>query len=571
MSFLKNLLSAFTPKERAIFLSSAAIAAASFFAVIGIVIAQSTRMVPAPGGTYRPGLVGQPEYVNPVTARSEADLELVKLVYPNVADVADQITSSPGGRTWTVHLKSGLTWQDGAQLTSDDIIFTVQSIQNPDADSPLATAWQGVTANRVSELEVQFKLANPYAFFADDLSRLYIVPKHLFADVPPGNWRLSDYTLKPVGAGPYEFVSYNQGADGFITDYKLKAWGGYAGSHPLIPNLDFAFFRNTTDLINAFNAGQIDGFGGATNGDLAAIDRPYQLLTWRTPGYYAVFFNQSKNLALQDPAVRAALSMTVDRNALVSQALDGHGVPDYGPIPPDAPYYAPVGGNPISTSTPNQAPGSSSTASGTPETPLDAAAALLTQAGWNISSSTGFRTHMIQQTAVPLAVNLTVPDIGFLVRTAQALQNEWSSLGAQVTIATDTTENIVANDIRNRNYESLLFGNVLGPNSDLFSFWDSSQRFSPGLNLAIYQNKSVDALVEDARQNMSDASRTAEFAAAQADIVADTPAVFLYSPDYLYVAANNVRGVSTQESLGDPSDIAQQMAGWYLDTARVLK
>ena len=72
----------------------------------------------------------------------------------------------------------------------------------PDAHSPLYQSWQGVTATRVSELEVEFTLANPYAFFGDTLNNLYILPKHLFADTPPGNWHLSDYNLKPVGSGP---------------------------------------------------------------------------------------------------------------------------------------------------------------------------------------------------------------------------------------------------------------------------------------------------------------------------------------------------------------------------------
>ena len=134
-----------------------------------------------------------------------------------------------------MRLKEGLTWQDGQQLTSDDVVFTVQSIQDPDAHSPLYQSWQGVTATRVSELEVQFTLTNPYAFFGDNLKNLYIVPKHLYADTPPGNWHLSDYNLKPVGSGPYQFLSYNKNSDGFISSYSLQAWNGTSYStsaHP---------------------------------------------------------------------------------------------------------------------------------------------------------------------------------------------------------------------------------------------------------------------------------------------------------------------------------------------------
>lgn len=548
MSFFKKLFFAFTQKERIAFLVCSAVAVASFIVVTSIVVVQATVAVPAQGGQFSEGMVGQPEYINPVTAQSEADLSLVKLIYANIPDIADNISSSTDGLTWTVHLKSGLTWQDGQQLTSDDVIFTVQSIQNQDANSPLYASWEGVSVNRVSELELTFTLSNPYAFFMDDLDNLYVVPKHIFADVPPGNWRLSEYNLKPVGSGPYQFASYDEQSDGFISGYHLQAWNGYAGQKPLIENFNVQFFPNTADLLSAFNSGAINGFGDASSDELAGVGRPYDLFAWRTSGYYAIFFNQSKNLALQDPNVRKALSLATDRDELVSQALAGEGVPDYGPIPPGAPYFA----------------------STTVSSSLELASETLTNAGWVTSSSSDFRANEIGKVSVPLTVNLTVPDIDFLVKTATLLQSDWQSIGIQTNIATDTPDNIAGNTIVNRTYESLLFGNVLGPSSDLYSFWDSSQRFSPGLNLAIYQNNTVDALIENARQNPSVASRTIEFAEAQQDIVADNPADFLYSSDYLYVTDKSVQGISP-DLLVDPSDISREQTGWYLNTARVLK
>jgi peptide/nickel transport system substrate-binding protein len=327
MHFLKKIFFAFTRKERIVFLVAAACAAVSAAAVLGIFVVQATTVVPAAGGEYTEGMVGQPEDVNPVSAASEADLGLVKMIYSNINDIADNITVSPDGRIWTVRLKDNLHWQDGEKLTSDDVIFTVQSIQNPDAASPFAASWQGVAVTRSSELELRFSLANPYAFFGDNLNDLYILPKHLFAGTPPGNWRLSDYNLKPVGSGPYEFVSYEKNANGVISAYHLRAWDAYFGTKPLISNFDLMFFADNGNLIKNFNSGEIDGMGGVGASDLASIARPYDLSSWRTPSYYAVFFNKSKSLPLQDPAVRAALSEAVDRNALVNDVLGDHGKP----------------------------------------------------------------------------------------------------------------------------------------------------------------------------------------------------------------------------------------------------
>ena len=550
--WLKKIFAALTKKERITFVLALAGTIVSFAVVMGMVIAQTTKAVPAAGGAYTEGMLGQPEYINPVIASSQADLDLVKMVYSNLSDISDSITPSPDLKTWDVRLKQGLTWQDGQQLTSDDVIFTVQSIQNPDANSPLFQSWQGVTVSRVSELEVQFTLANPYAFFGDTLDNLYILPKHLFADAPPGNWHLSDYNLKPVGSGPYQFVSYDRNSDGFISSYQLAAWNGTIEAHPLIKNFGFDFFNDENALVQSFNNGTIDGFGNVSPEDISQITRPDNMFAWRTSAYYAVFFNQSVNLGLQDPAVREALSAAIDRNGLVAAALGGNGSAAYGPIPQNARgYVAPSDGGPTTSS-------------------RDFAASLLDNAGWTITGSSTFRSKVIKKVTVPLVVNLTVPQIDFLAKTASYLRDAWQSIGVQVNILPDASNDIVDNLIPARNYESLLFGNVLGPSSDLYSFWDSSQDFAPGLNLSLYNNPSVDLLIERARRSLTSASTSQYLASAQAAIAADHPAVFLYSPDYMYVTNKNTQGIVT-DLLIDPSDRFREIEGWYLDTARVLR
>ena len=131
---------------------------------------------------------------------------------------------------------------------------------------------------------------------------------------------------------------------------------------------------------------------------------------------------------------------------------------------------------------------------------------------------------MIGGTAIPLVVNLTVPQIDFLANTAAYLQTAWQAIGVQVNVIPDSSNDIVNNTIANRNYESLLFGNVLGPSSDLYSFWDSSQDFSPGLNLShLQQSRPWTHSSNAARQNPVGSSTAQELATAQADIAANYP------------------------------------------------
>jgi peptide/nickel transport system substrate-binding protein len=547
MPFIKKIFAALTHKERiSLFIATGTIIV-SIVIVTGIVIAKGTASVPAPGGDYVEGIAGQPEYVNPVTAASETDRDLVKMVYSNIYDIADKIEVSSDTKTWTIRLKENLRWQDGEQLTSDDVIFTVQEIQNKDSASPLFENWTGAAVSRTSELELQFSLSKPYVFFGDNLKNLYILPKHLFANIPPGNWRLSDYNLKPIGSGPYIFSSYEKRSDGFITAYHLKAWNGYFGTKPLIENFDFQFSIDKDSLVKSFNAAQIDGFGGALSDDISNIARPHDLFIFRTPSYYAIFLNQSKNPALADPSVREALSSAVDRNNLVDAALGGFGKPDNGPIPQDAAYNISI----VATTSP------------------DFAASLLDNAGWKIGDN-GFRSKTIQKSAVPLAVTITVPQIDFLMKTADIIKDAWQNIGVQATITLDSPDDIVNATIPNRTYEALLFGNILGPSSDLYSFWDSSQALAPGLNLAMYDDANADPLFESIRKNPNDVSRAAQFANVQNIIANDYPAVFLYSPDYLYVTNKSVRGITTG-LLPDPSDRFRDAGKWYLNTTIVLK
>ncbi|HVM77082.1 MAG TPA: ABC transporter substrate-binding protein [Candidatus Paceibacterota bacterium] len=573
MNWFKKIFGVFTRGERVLFVIAFTGAVASFIVVMSIVFVSVTRAVPAAGGDFTEGMIGQPEYVNPVIATSETDLGLVKMVYSNLEGIADNVSVSSDTRVWTVHLKDGLTWHDGQKLTSDDIVFTVQSIQDPDAQSPLYPSWQGVAASRVSELEVQFNLVNPYANFGDTLKNLYILPKHLFADAPPGNWHLSEYNLKPIGSGPYKFDSYDKAPNGFITSYNLAAWNGN-GDNPLIQNFNFQFFNDENSLVAAFNSGQIDAFGNASPEAVSEINRPYDTFSWRTSSYYAVFFNQSKNLALQDPAVRMALADSLDRQDIVNQVWGAHAVPAFGPIPPDAPYAI----NIVTTSSLDFASTTLTNAGWVMQPAPDATDASSTNTGSASASSSvtetpvppGFRYKLVNHSVIPLAINLTVPEIDFLAKTATVIQNTWESLGVQVNLMPASADVIVNQDIKNRDYEALIFGNVLGPSSDLYAFWDSSERFYPGLNLSIYSNPKVDKAIEDARENASTTAITNDYNLAENQIVNDNPAIFLYSPDYTYVTDKDVQGVAPQ-LLSDPSDRFLEVPTWYLNTARVLK
>ncbi len=550
--FLK-IIHSLSRKELIIFVLAVALVVLGALGVATIYLAKSVRLAPVAGGDFVEGIVGQPVDINPVTAKSDTDQALVRLVFSNLTSLSASIEPDANNQIWTVRLKDNLFWQDGQKLTSDDVIFTVEKIQDPDSNSPLFSSWQGVTANRLSELEIQFVLSSPYVFFDNNLRGLYILPKHLYADVPVPNWRLSDYNLRPIGSGPYQFVNFDKQPSGFINDYYLAASNNYSGAKPLIQNFNFRFFANQDDLIKDFNVGKIDGVGGIQTGDLGSIKRPYQLISSNLPSYYAVFFNQNISLALKEADVRQALNMAVNRDDIISRVFGGRATPVLGPLPPFISGYD----QSLATSTPAYNASSSQNA-----------AALLNANGWKLNSD-GYREKMIKDAKVSLQFNMVVPDNDFLMETANILKDEWQAIGAQVNIIPLSSSDI-QQAIKYRNYQMLLFGNILNPVNDLYAFWDSSESNYPGLNLSLYSNSSADGLIDKIRREPDPVKRQTLLTSLQESIVSDAPAAFLYSPDYLY-AANKDLGGFQNGYLNQPLSRFDNISGWFVRKAIVIK
>jgi len=124
--------------------------------------------------------------------------------------------------------------------------------------------------------------------------------------------------------------------------------------------------------------------------------------------------------------------------------------------------------------------------------------------------------------------------------------------------------------IKNRDYEMVLFGNILDANFDLFPFWHSSERFYPGLNLSLYDSDKADELIDDIRQGIEKGDVIQKFQDLQTIITEGFPAAFLYSPDYLFITDKNLKGVS-ERFITEPADRFSGINLWHLKTVRVLR
>ena len=171
---------------------------------------------------------------------------------------------------------------------------------------------------------------------------------------------------------------------------------------------------------------------------------------------------------------------------------------------------------------------------------------------------------------LPLRFSLVTVDQPILIETANLLKNQWRALGAEIEIKTFDILTLEQEIIKPRDYQSLLFGEVLGAIPDPFPFWHSVQKKDPGLNLAIYENKKADKLLEEARQTLDPKIRAEKLATFQDILIEDAPAVFLYSPDYLYFVSKEIKGIKGG-IIADPSKRFSNIEEWYVKTKRVWK
>jgi len=399
---------------------------------------------------------------------------------------------------------------------------------------------------KVSERVVLFKLKSKYAQFPNVLT-LGILPKHLWTDIRPSNFSLSELNLKPVGSGPYRFSSLVKDDLGRLIAYKLTAWDKYHGGVAHITNLEFRFYSSEDELIDAFNNNDIDNIGTISGMNVANLKFKSRITLeqLKMPRYFALFFNQNQSKALADKNVRLALNYATDRVSIINKAMDGNAFLINSPL---------MGG--ILDINPNVR---------TFDYDPVQAASVLKAGGW-VANEEGLLAKGKDNV---LEVKITTSQWSELGAVAREVQAQWEKLGIRVTIdALPISE--LQQVIKERNYQILLFGEIMTVDPDPFSTWHSSQRQEPGLNLALYKNDTADRLIEEARATLNPLERMQKYDDFQKILLEDIPAVFLYSPHYLYGLSRDVQGFQTS-IIPTPEGRFTDITSWYIDTDRQFK
>lgn len=525
--------------------------------LMGLLILINDRFlveVPRSGGSFTEGIVGRPGFINPVLATSETDKDLVNLIYSGLLrrtpsgtlenDLAESLSVSEDGLTYTLVLKEDLYWHDGEPITAEDIIFTTNKIKDPLIKSPLQASWDGVEVWSDSERIITFSLDQPYSLFIENLT-LGILPKKIWQDFPADEFNNNKNNTSPIGSGPYQINRIKRDKEGIVESYELKSFKQFALGKPYINKIQLNFYKNEDELLKSFRGQDIDSMGGISAENIAINEiEPANIAEFQLARVFAIFFNQNRADIFTEKGVRSAINKAIDRTELIDSVLGGYGTALDGPL--------------VNFSLNNRASDNAD---------RELAKEIMIENGWYLNENSIFERGE-DEDRQELSFDLATANVGELIKAAEIIKKNLEDIGIRVNLKIFEVGDINQEVIRSREYEALLFGEVTGSDPDLYAFWHSSQRLDPGLNIALYTNITADKLLEEARVAKSREERYLKYLEFEKEIKNDLPAAFLYAPDYLYVHSDKLKNVIPYTIVAG-SDRFTDIYNWNIKTDKV--
>ena len=507
----------------------------------------TTVAAPSKGGVYREAVVGLPRNINPLFSfANDLDRDLTGMIFQGlvalndrgepVPALAESWEISPNQIEYTFKLRSNARWHDGAPVTADDVIFTVGVLQSQEfaqAGQPasiyLSQLWSSVTAEKVDDITVRFRLQQPLASFLSETT-IGILPEHLWKDVPVADMPQSMLNLEPVGTGPWRLAGID------AVGARLEPNPYWRGAAPLLDGIEFRFYPDYASAFAAFQAGEVDGVSRILPQDLPAAEESDTMSVLSAPlaNETLLFFNLTDpNVAfLAEKPVRQALWLALDVPALLETALNGQAIPADGPIMPGTWAYA---------------------APPRPATDVARANQLLTEAGWVDSDGDGVRDNGDNS----LSFTLLGDDPVLLA----ALADQWKAIGVWAKPQEVSLVSLATDHLSQRNFQAAVTHWQLAGDPDPYPIWHSTQ-VTNGQNYTGWSNSRADELMEEGRSTTDQGRRIQLYTEFQRLFADELPALPLYFEVYNYGVSDAVHDVSVGR-LNEPWERFRTADSWY--------
>jgi peptide/nickel transport system substrate-binding protein len=480
------------------------------------------------GGTLVLSSFREPYGLNPIFNLDTVSTNLNSMIFNSlfvldenleyIPDLAESWQVSEDGLTWDVRLRRGVLFHDGEELDAEDVVFTFQTILNPDTGSPLAPMFHIIDSVEVtSGYEVRFVLKERYAPFLY-LLIAEIVPAHVFQD-----WgeTFAEFGRAPIGTGPFKFDNWHSG------EITLVANEAYFEGRPFLDKVAVRALPDKRKAWSELMQGKVDVAMDLGFEDYRIIENDPRFQTYDYAGvfYYTLLFNLRDPL-FADERLRQALDLAVDRNEIISGALHGWADETTGPFRPGTwPYNPEV---PASRCDP------------------EAARAILSGLGWKDVDG----DLILEKEGEELGFTLLV-DHGDLLKEAVAQRIKWQlfKIGVRLEVELLEQQELFRKRLFPGRFQAVLLQLNAGVDPDKYTgfFWHSRRIGSS--NLGAYENPQVDRLIDLGRITQEFEKRREIYHRIHTLIAGDRPALFLFVRRVFFGVSSRFEGIrATPES-----------------------
>lgn len=504
---------------------------------------------PKAGGTYAEAIRGPIETLNPLFAKTPAEIAASHLLFSSLytndttghlrGDLAVSMNNE-NDQIFTVELRRDVKWHDGRKLTAADVKFTVDMMKNPQVRSVMMASWQGVEVEELGDYIVQFTLPAAYAAFPQALT-FAVLPKHILESADKNALRESPYSIAPIGSGPFSLRLLQVMSS--TSDRKVAHMDAnkqyYLGS-PRLDYLQLHTYADDENMVRALRTGEVNAVSNISSRAAETLDAKRFSTVVRpvNSGVYALLNLNSP--ALKDSNVRRALQMGTD-TAQIRNQLFGK------PQALHLPFIQ------------EQAPGSEKLPA--PVVDKEAAARLLDRSGWKMQGDV--RTKGSDRLYLRVVTRKN-SDYELVLR---SLAGQWRQLGAQVDTVVVEPANFTADVLHNRNYDILVDELVIGGDPDVFAYWHSQGI----LNFTGYRNQTSDDALSSARTTSDPKLRSVKYVNFAKQWLRDAPAIGLYQSNLIYIHTPSTHAVGHDEIIITPDDHYAGVRYWTAENGKAYK
>jgi len=284
---------------------------------------------PKRGGTLKLGVTGgsPADTLDPMSVIGAVDVLRTQQLYDSLAEFADdrsivmalaeRITPSADGRTWTIVLKPGLQFHDGSPVDSDAVIFSIKRVIDPSAPKNGALGYADIDPGSIRKVDDQtvtvgltranFVLIEEFASYSNAIVPVGFDPK------------------QPVGTGPFTYTSFTPGQQ---STFGRNAHYWRNPDQPHVDSLVITEFSDATAQVNALLSGTINQAGGISAAQLLTVQaNPTLKVVNRPSGAWFPFTMRSDVPPFDDARVRQAMRLIVNRDQMIQQTSSGQAKP----------------------------------------------------------------------------------------------------------------------------------------------------------------------------------------------------------------------------------------------------